>query len=117
MLPQLFELAPATNSEALKLKSEIEDLRQKTEKSTDVNEKIELNGQVQEKLKLLMTAINSGSTDEKAKLILVQVEGSYNRITVEAQRYNEIVKNYNVLVKKHGTEFPEFKEKPYFSGN
>jgi len=116
LLPQLFELAPATDAEALKLKSEIEELRQQLAKTNNVDEKIELNSKLQEKLKLLMTALNMGSADEKAKLILVQVEGSYNRITVEAQRYNEIVKNYNVLVKKHGAEFPEFKERPYFSG-
>jgi hypothetical protein len=35
---------------------------------------------------------------------------------VEGRRYNETVKNYNVLVKKYGEKYPEFKLKPYFSG-
>jgi LemA protein len=116
LLPQLLELAPATNSEAIKLKSEIEDLRKKIDATSILNEKIELNNQLNEKLKLLMTAINSGSTNQKTDLILVQIEGSYNRISVESKRYNDIVRNYNILVKKYGTEFPQFKEKPYFTG-
>ncbi len=116
MLPQLLELAPSANTEALKLKSEIEELRRKIEASQNLDEKIELNGQLQEKLKLLITMINSGTKDKNAELILVQIEGSYNRVAVEAMRYNDLVKNYNVLIKKYGSEFPEFKEKPYFSG-
>jgi len=116
MLPQLLELAPTANTEALKLKSDIEELRRKIDGSKDINEKIELNGELQEKLKLLITMINSGTKNKNAELILVQIEGSYNRVAVEAMRYNDLVKNYNVLIKKYGSEFPEFKEKPYFSG-
>ncbi len=109
MLPQLLELAPLA-------KSEVEDLRKRIDLSKDSNEKIELNGQLQEKLKLLITSINSGSKDKNAELILVQIEGSYNRVAVEAMRYNKVVKDYNILVKKYGSNFPEFKEKPYFLG-
>lgn len=50
-----------------------------------------------------------------------QLEGTENRITVERQRYNDIVKSYNVLIKK----FPQsiianmsgFREKAYFSAD
>lgn len=116
LLPQLFELAPASNAETENLKNEIEDLRKKISETSELDEKINLNNEVQEKIKSLMNKISSGATSDKTELIMIQVEGSYNRITVEAQRYNEIVRNYNVLVKKHGSEFPEFKEKPYFLG-
>lgn len=116
MLPQLLELAPAANQEALKLKSEIEDLRRKIDNTSDTNTKIELNGKLQEKLKLLMTAIGSGSTDQNTRTILIQIEGSYNRISIEGKRYNDVVKQYNILVKQAGQDFPEFKERPYFSG-
>ena len=47
---------------------------------------------------------------------MVQIEGSYNRIAVEGKRYNDVVKNYNILVKKQGSDFPEFKIKSYFKG-
>jgi len=50
-----------------------------------------------------------------------QLEGTENRITVERQRYNEVVKTYNVFIK----QFPRsiianmngFREKPYFSAD
>jgi LemA protein len=116
MLPQLLELAPAANSDALKLKSEVDDLKKKVDNASDINTKIELNGQLQEKLKLLITAINSSTSSENAKTLLIQIEGSYNRITVEGRKYNNAARDFNILVKKAGNEFPEFKEKPYFSG-
>ncbi len=116
LLPQLLALAPARNPEAINLKTAIEKLQKEVANAVNIDEKIELNGQLQEKLKLLMLAMNSEKKDAQVELILVQIEGSYNRIAVEAQRFNESVKKYNVLVKKYGNEFPEFKEKPYFSG-
>lgn len=48
-----------------------------------------------------------------------QLEGTENRITVERQRYNDVVKTYNVFIR----QFPRsivatmngFREKPYFT--
>jgi LemA protein len=116
LLPQLLELAPVASLEMNTLKSEIESLKNQLDNTQDQDSKIEINNQLQDKIKQLMNAISKGNTNEKTELIMVQVEGSYNRITVEAQRYNELVRNYNILVKKHGVGFPEFKEKPYFQG-
>jgi len=47
------------------------------------------------------------------------MEGTENRITVERQRFNEVVKNYNIFIK----QFPRaivanmsgFREKAYFA--
>jgi len=116
LLPQLLELAPNANIDASSLKKDIEDLNIKIGKSSDINEKVVLQTQLQEKLKSLITIINSNNTDEKVKLILVQIEGSYNRVSVEGMRYNDLAKNYNILIKKYGAEFPEYKQKPYFMG-
>jgi LemA protein len=116
LIPQLLELAPESNSEAINIKSEIDELKKKLETSSGVDEKMKLNNQLQEKLKLLTNSINSASANKKTELILVQIEGSYNRISVEAKRYNDAVRNFNVMVKKFGNQFPEFKEKPYFLG-
>ena len=117
LLPQLLALAPADNSEAVRLKNEIEDLQRNINNTSDPNKKIDLNDKLQEKIKMLTSAIGTGSNDKSKELILIQIEGSYNRISVEAKRYNDIVRNYNVMVKKYGSEFPAFKEKPYFMGN
>jgi LemA protein len=117
LLPQLLELAPNANSDAANLKNDIEELNLKIGKTTEINAKIELQARLQEKLKSLITIINSNNSDEKIKLILVQIEGSYNRVSVEGMRYNDLAKEYNIMVKKYGTEMPAFKEKPYFKGN
>ena len=50
-----------------------------------------------------------------------QLEGTENRITVERQRYNNVVKTFNVFIK----QFPQsiianmngFREKPYFTAD
>lgn len=116
MLPQILELVPGTNSEAGSISSDIEALSRQIVQSVDANEKVALQGEMQDKIKDLISLLNKSETDEKVKLILVQIEGSYNRIAVEGKRYNETVKIYNILVKKHGGEFPDFKEKAYFKG-
>ncbi len=116
LLPQLLDLAPNANTDAVNLKKKIEDLNTTIGKTSEINDKIELQAQLQEKLKMLMSILNANNTDEKIKLILVQIEGSYNRISVEGMRYNETAKKYNILVKKYGNEFHEFKQKPYFMG-
>jgi LemA protein len=116
MLPQLLELAsPAADSEN-NLAKEIEDLNEKITQSNNVNDKVTLQAQLQDKIKALLASLNNKQTDEKVQMILVQIEGSYNRISVEGKRYNDAVKEYNIMVKKHKEEFSEFLEKAYFQG-
>ncbi len=116
MLPQILELARSASSPENNLKEEIEALNQKISLATDMNGKVALQAQLQDKIKELTTTFSSEGADEKAQMILVQIEGSYNRISVEGKRYNDAVKEYNIMVKKHGGEFPDFKEKVYFKG-
>ncbi|NJO89211.1 MAG: hypothetical protein HC831_09840 [Chloroflexia bacterium] len=116
MLPQILELAPSVSGPENNLKDEIETLNLKISETRDMNEKIGLQAQLQDKIKELLTSLNTKESDEKVQMILVQIEGSYNRISVEGKRYNDAVKDYNIMVKKYGEEFPEFKEKVYFQG-
>lgn len=115
MLPQLLALAPTNNAAATELKHEIEQLSDKIQHETDLNQKIALQAELQQKIKLF-SVLFSTENDEKTKLILIQIEGSYNRVSVEAMRYNEAAKQYNTLLKKSDNTFPEFQEKPYFVG-
>ncbi|MFN8259075.1 MAG: LemA family protein [Bacteroidales bacterium] len=115
LVPQLLALAPSATT--ANLKTDIENLNSEIKNTDNLNRKIELQTSLQEKLKELLSDLNTGNSDEKIKLILVQIEGSFNRISVEGMRYNEAAKQYNILVKKYGDEFPDFKEKPYFMGN
>lgn len=115
LLPQLLALAPANNTAATELKHEIEQLSSQIQQETDLDKKVALQADLQQKIKTF-SVLFSGENDEKTKLILIQIEGSYNRVTVEAMRYNEAAKAYNTLRRKSDNAFPEFKEKPYFTG-
>jgi LemA protein len=115
LIPQLFELVGSEDQTVNDLKAEINALQEKI-KTADKNKQIELQAELQSKFENLTKLINSKNKSESLKTLMIQIEGSYNRIAVEGKRYNDVVKEYNVLVKKHGAEFPEFKLKPYFQG-
>jgi len=116
IIPQLFLLVNQESPQTDGLKNEIEELQTKISEASKENQ-IPLQAQLQEKYQALTTLISSQNNSENIKTVLIQIEGSYNRISVEGKRYNEAVKNYNVLLKKRGSEFPEFQIKPYFKGN
>ncbi len=53
-------------------------------------------------------------TDEAAIHLMVQLEGANNRISVEKEKYNNAVREYNTALRKLGSDAPsEFKPKSY----
>jgi LemA protein len=53
-------------------------------------------------------------TDEAATHLMVQLEGANNRISVEKEKYNTAVREYNTALRKLGADAPsEFKPKSY----
>lgn len=44
---------------------------------------------------------------------LIQIEGAENRIAFQRGELAKAIKNYNILVKRHGSDYPEFKLKEY----
>lgn len=115
IIPQLFELVGSDDIEINKLKKEIEDIKLKINGASD-EEKIEFQSKLQSKFEAVTRLISAKNNSENIKTVLIQVEGSYNRIAVEGKRYNDAVKNYNITVKKKGKDYPEFKTKLYFRG-
>lgn len=115
IIPQLFTLVDGEDETIIKLKNEIENL-QKSIKTAPAEKQIVLQAELQSKYENLTKLISSKNNSENIKTVLIQIEGSYNRIAVEGKRYNDAVKTYNILVKKHGDEYPNFKVKPYFKG-
>ena len=115
LIPQLFTLTVSEDENIVKLKKDTEKIKQEIA-LVDGDKRIELQAELQKKYQELTNAVSKNNNDENIATLMVQLEGSYNRIAVEGKRYNDIVKNYNILVKKHGSDFPEFKIKPYFKG-
>ena len=115
IIPQLFALIDASDETIDKLKVEIEDLQDAIKKAPEES-KIGLQANLQAKYENLTKLISSKNNSENITTVLIQIEGSYNRIAVEGKRYNEAVKTYNILVKKNNYKYPNFKIKPYFKG-
>lgn len=115
LIPQLFLLINTEDNTLEELKNETLQLKEKIA-SADDDKKIELQSELQKKYIELSNAVSKNNNDENIATIMIQLEGSYNRIAVEGKRYNDAVKSYNILVKKYGDDFLNFKIKPYFKG-
>lgn len=115
LIPQLFTLTDSEDENIVQLKKDTENIKTEITSAND-DKRIKLQADLQKKYRELTNAVSKNNNDENIATLMIQIEGSYNRISVEGKRYNDAVKNYNVLVKKHGNDFPEFKIKPYFKG-
>ncbi len=115
LIPQLFAAVEIKDSRLTKLINEANSLKNQTNELSG-NEKISAESDLQKKYEEITKIIAENNSSDDVKTLMIQIEGAYNRISVEGRRYNETVKNYNVLVKKYGEKYPEFKLKPYFSG-
>ncbi len=115
LIPQLFSLIDTEDDAISKLKIEIEDSQNKIKNASE-DEQISLQADLQSKFEHLTKLVSSKNNSENVQTLMIQIEGSYNRIAVEGKRYNEAVKTYNIIVKKQGEDYPNFKIKPYFKG-
>ncbi|RLD52091.1 MAG: hypothetical protein DRI94_04160 [Bacteroidetes bacterium] len=115
LIPQLFAAVKTNNQEFNDLVDELKILKSKT-KSLSGNEKIAAEAELQNKYQKITALINSQTNSDAVSPLMIQIEGSFNRIAVEGKRYNETVKNYNILVRKYGADYPDFKLKQYFNG-
>jgi LemA protein len=116
LIPQLFELVNKDDEDLNALKNEINILQEEITQA-EVSEKVELQASLQDKYAQLTRHISDTNKDENIATLMIQIEGSYNRISVEAKRYNDAVRAYNTLVKKYASDHEAFSIKPYFKGN
>lgn len=68
---------------------------------------------IEAKLSELQKSLSNSQNSETIQLQMVQIEGAENRIAYQKGELAKAVRNYNVLVKKHGNDFPEFKLMEY----
>jgi len=115
LIPQLFSLITTEDEAINKLKTEINQLQSKIKTSSE-EEQVSLQADIQSKFEHITKLISLKNNSENVQTLMIQIEGSYNRIAVEGKRYNEAVKTYNIAVKKRGEDFPNFKLKTYFKG-
>ena len=114
MIPQLFSALQTSPPEMVVLDSTIKALQQQIVTS-EGEERSNLEGSLDAKIDEAKNLVKRYGDATAVEKLLVQIEGSENRIAFEKKNYNEAVRNYNILVKQHADKFPEFMTKPYYS--
>lgn len=114
LVPDLFRAVEGSHEDMEVLESTIEDLKTKIAQS-EGEERFELENDLETKIEEAKDLATEYANSEAIETLLIQIEGSENRISFEKKKYNEAIKNYNILVKKNQDDFPEYAVKPYFS--
>ena len=114
MIPDLFRAIQTSNKDVEALNKSIEELQNRIADATG-ERRFELENKLDTKVQELKEIARESGDADNVKTLMVQIEGSENRIAYEKKTYNEAVKHYNILVKTHGYKFPEYEIKPYFS--
>lgn len=114
MIPDLFQAVQTNTSETEKLNNAIEELQIKIDQS-EGEERFKLENELSVKISEMKKIVKSNGDASAVEKLLIQIEGSENRIAFEKKNYNEAVKTYNVLVKQNQEDFPQFETKPYFN--
>ncbi len=107
LIPDLLAALGDTNDE---LNQQIKKLQNKI-KSAEGQKKIDLEKQLDDKIAEAKLYLKNGPTKSD---IIVEIEGAENRINFARKEYNKAVQEYNVLVKKNKSDFPDYELKPYF---
>ena len=116
MIPDLFAAISISTKDTEALQETINELQNKI-KNAQGEEKFKLENDLNAKIQELKEIARENGDADNIKTLMVQIEGSENRIAYEKKNYNEAVKNYNILVKKNQDQFPDYETKPYFSSH
>jgi len=114
MVPDLFKAVQTPSPEISALDSTIKSIQNQIS-STSGDQRMQLESTLDLRIidaKNLVQKYGDASAVEK---LLVQIEGSENRIAFEKKNYNSAVKNYNILVKQNADQFPEYEVKSYYN--
>ncbi len=113
LIPEITKSVPSDGTSD-SLNKEISSLQSRIDRSRE-EQRFALESEMTVKLNALVALGPAEERDDWREKLLVELEGCENRIAFEKKNYNEAVKRYNVLLKKHKDEFPDFEIKPYFS--
>lgn len=105
------DLIASLSNESPKLNSEIEDLQDEIE-NTEGQERFDLEDELEDKITEAKLLVNNDGNYKNN--LVVEIEGAENRINFARKEYNKAVKDYNILVKKNKSDFPDYDTKPYF---
>ncbi|MFA4833346.1 MAG: LemA family protein [Patescibacteria group bacterium] len=121
LIPNLVESVKGIMAQEKEVFGNIADARTRYAGATTINDKAEAATQVESSLARLLVVMENYpqlKSAENVQTLMVQLEGTENRISVERKRYNDMAKEFNVMVKrvpaKWFASMFSFAEKTYF---
>ena len=103
LIPNLVESVKGMMAQEKEVFSNIAEARTRYSGAANTNERIAAAGQIESALGRLMVIMENYPELKSAnhvQSLMVQIEGTENRISVERKRYNDAAKEFNVLVKR-----------------
>lgn len=121
LVPNLVSSVEGSMQQEKEVFGDISEARSKMAGASTVKETAAASTEMESALSRLLVVMENYpelKSNENVKTLMTQLEGTENRISVERDRYNKAVKNYNVSIKK----FPKslianmsgFDQKDYF---
>jgi LemA protein len=103
LIPGLVASTKGVLTQEQKVFSDIADARTRYSGAQTVNDKAVAAGQVESALSRLLVIVENYPTlksSETVRDLMTGLEGTENRVSVERQRFNDLVKTYEVAIKK-----------------
>jgi LemA protein len=123
LIPNLSEAVKAVLKQEQTIFIEIANARARYGSAASSDAKVEASNQLESALGRLLVIVENNPTLKSDKTVsdfMVQLEGSENRISQERRVYNEVVRDYNVAVRRFPGNIAAglfgFEKKPLFVG-
>ena len=103
LIPNLVESVKGIMSQEEKIFGDLAEARTNYSSANNSNQKAEAATQIEGTLSRLLVIMENYpelKSAENVQTLMAQLEGSENRVSVERKRYNDAVKNFNVLIKR-----------------
>jgi len=103
LIPNLVESVKGIMTQEQEVFGNIADARTKYAGAASIDEKAAAAGEVESALARLLVIMENYpelKSAENVQSLMAQLEGTENRISVERKRFNDIVRDYNVMVKR-----------------
>ncbi|MDD4272051.1 MAG: LemA family protein [Patescibacteria group bacterium] len=121
LIPNLVESVKGAMGQEQKVFGDLAEARTRYAGAATVNEKAEAATQVESALGRLLVIMENYpqlKSVETVQTLMVQIEGTENRISVERKRFNDAARDFNVMVKRVPAKWFAsmfgFSEKAYF---
>ena len=121
LIPNLVESVKGIMEQEKEVFGNIAEARTRYAGATTNNEKAAAAGQVESALARLLVVMENYpelKSAENVQTLMIQLEGTENRISVERKRYNDIARDFNVMIKRIPAKFFAgwygFEERNYF---